>query len=339
MNKQKFKFLLMILVLFFVVNPLFAQRRITIRLASLVPENTAWGQALNRMAAEWARATNNEVQVIVFHGGTAGDEPEVLTKLRTNQLQAAVFSSMGLNSIMPEVMAISYPFLIRNQAEYNEVMRVLKPDLDRRIQQNGFTTLVWVHAGWIRFFSKNPVPTPADLRRVKIGSGTDDAQMINAFRIMGYQVESVPVTDSLMALNSGRIDAVYNSPVFVAGNQLFGVARNMSGINLAPFMGGILMNNNAWRQIPERYRPQLLEICRRLEREIEASVNALETEAITVMRRNGLIVNELTPAQMQVWYDDTARFENNLVSASNPVFHREYYFRIKDILTDFRRGR
>jgi len=68
-----FCYALIFLALFVSANPVFAQRRaITINLASLVPENTPWGSAINRMAADWERATNGEVQVIVFHNATPG---------------------------------------------------------------------------------------------------------------------------------------------------------------------------------------------------------------------------------------------------------------------------
>jgi TRAP-type C4-dicarboxylate transport system permease large subunit len=45
-------------------DPVFAQRR---KITSLVPENTPWGAALNRMAREWGTATNGEVELIVYH--------------------------------------------------------------------------------------------------------------------------------------------------------------------------------------------------------------------------------------------------------------------------------
>jgi TRAP-type C4-dicarboxylate transport system substrate-binding protein len=143
----------------------------------------------------------------------------------------------------------------------------------------------------------------------------------------------------LFALQSNRIDATYISPIFAAGTQLFGVARNMSNINVAPFMGGILMNEATWRRIPDRFKPALMEVSRRIEREIETSVAELEAEAISTMVRHGLRINELTPAQKQVWYDDTARFENRLLDGANPIFNREYYTRINNILTEYRRGR
>jgi len=339
-NKKRFKFLFLVMM-FFIISPLFAQaqRAMTIRLASIVPENTPWGQAINRMAAEWSRVTNGEINVVVLHGGTAGDESQQMALLRSNQIQAAVFSSMGLNSITPELMAISYPFLIRNDAELDEVLRIIRPDLDARMQQSGFVTLVWARAGWIRIFSRTPVITPDDLKRIRLGTVPDEQQIIQAFRLMGYQIVPAQMTELLFALQSGRIDATYNSPIFVAGSQLFGIARNMSNINVSPFMGGILMNEVTWRRIPERHRPALLQVSKQMEREIEMSIANLEADAIRTMMRHGLRINELTPAQMQLWYDDTARYESRLIGGTNPTFNREYVLRINQILTEFRRGR
>ena len=330
--------LLVILVLFFSVNSLFAQRRMPpIRLASLVPENTPWGAAINRMAAEWSRATNGEVQVIVFHNATAGDEAEVLRKLRLNDIQAAVFTSIGLSSVMPEVMAVSYPFLIRNDNELNEVMNIIKPDLDKKIQENGFITLAWAQAGWLKIFSKTPVYVPADLRRLKLSTGSEE-EMLQAFRIMGYQMIPTTLPTLIGDLNSGKVDAVYQSPIYAAGGQVFGIARHMASINIAPFMGGILMNETAWRRIPDRYKAELLAICKQMEKDIETSIINLEAETIATMVRYGLQINELTPAQMQEWYDDTARFESRLVGSNPPVFNRDYYNKISAILAEYRRG-
>jgi len=337
-NKLKFRTALVVLLLF-IVSPLFAQAKVTIRLASLVPENTAWGAAINKMAAEWSRITNGEVEVIVFHNGTAGGEGEVLRKLKINQIQAAVFTSMGVSAIMPEVMSISYPFLIRNDDELAAVMLKIKPQLDEKIKQNGYVTLAWANAGWIKIFSKTPVFTPDDLKKIRLAVPPDDQQMIQSFRLMGYQIVPVSLPDCLVSLRSGMIDALYQSPIYAAGNQLFGVAGNMTNVNLAPFMGGIFMNNTAWRRIPDKYKPQLLELCKKMETDIESSISGFESDAISTMLKYGLKINNPTPQQIQVWYDDTAKYENNLISGNPPVFNKEYYVLIKGILADYRKGR
>jgi TRAP-type C4-dicarboxylate transport system substrate-binding protein len=103
-------------------------------------------------------------------------------------------------------------------------------------------------------------------------------------------------------------------------------------------MGGILMNETAWRRIPDKYKSELLAICKRMEKDIEMSIINLENETISTMARYGLQINELTPQQMQEWYDDTARYESRLIGTNPPVFNREYYNRINAILTEYRKG-
>ena len=334
---------LFVILLLITAGQLQAQRRgdrgeIIITLASLVPEATPWGAALNRMAAEWSAATNGEVRLIVHHGGTAGDEAEVMRRLRQNQIQAAVFTSAGLRSVVPEIMTISYPFLIRNDAELDAVLSAVRPDIDAKITQSGFVPLAWSKAGWIRVFSRAPVFVPADLRRQRLGSSPDDQEILQAFRAMGYTIVPVNINEVLVALNSGRMDAVYWSPIAAAGAQIFGIANNMSTVNLGPFMGAILMNQTAWRRIPERHRPRLLEISKQIEAEIDNAVANLEAEAISSMVRHGLRINEPSPEQMQEWFNEASRHESRLVGGSNPIFNREFYNRITAIL-EAHRGR
>ncbi|MCL2185756.1 MAG: TRAP transporter substrate-binding protein DctP [Treponema sp.] len=338
-QKRYFKILFFCLLLFFILNPLFAQRALNVKLASLVPENTVWGQVINRLAAEWQQITGGQVNVTVFHGGTAGDESQVMTLLRSNQMQAAIFTSMGLSVIAPELMALSYPFLVRNDDEMNEVLRRLKPYIDDRLQRSGFVTLAWAHAGWVKLFSRAAFTTPDELRRMKLATGGEDQQTLQAFRIMGYQMVPIHLNEVVLSLQSGRIDATYISPIFAAASQLFGVASNMSNVNVAPFMGAVLMNDVTWRRIPDRFKPALMEANRRAEREIVSSLAALEADAIRTMSRHGLKIQEMTPVQMQVWYDDIQSYENRLVGNVNPIFNRDFYLRIKDILTEYRRGR
>jgi TRAP-type C4-dicarboxylate transport system substrate-binding protein len=324
------------LVLILTGLPLFAQRKITIKLASLVPENTPWGTAINRMATEWAQATNGEVELIVYHNGVAGDEAEVLRKLKINQIQAAIFTSIGLNAVTPEIMTLSYPLLIRTDDELNEVLTKIKPELDAKIQQSGFVTLAWAPAGWIKIFSRNPVFGPADLRRQKMATNADELEMMQAFKTMGFQMVPLNLNDILASLNSGMVDAVYQSPIAVAGFQIFGIAKNMSSINIAPFMGGIVMNNTAWRRIPDRHKDKIMAICGRIEGEIVRSIANLEAEAISTMSKYGLVINQAGSQHIQEWTSDIAKYENALVG---PIFNRDLYQKINAILQDYRRRR
>ena len=317
------------------VFPLSAQRKITIKLASLVPENTPWGASLNRMAADWAQVTGGEVELIIYHGGVAGDEAAVLRKLRGNQIQAALFTSAGLHLITPEIMTLSYPMLIRNNEELEAVLKELRPELDKKIQEKNYITLAWARAGWIKLFSKTPIFTPADLRKLKLGCNPDDLEMMQAFRAMGFQMIPVSLNDVLISLNSGMVDTVYMSPIAVAASQLFGITKNMLSLNVAPFMGGIVVNESAWRKIPEKHRPALQAICKRIEAEVDGSFAALEADAVATMVKFGLTVNTISAQQEKEWINDIGRYESRL---AGPIFDAGIHRKIVNILNAYRAG-
>jgi TRAP-type C4-dicarboxylate transport system substrate-binding protein len=288
------------------------------------------------MAAEWAAATNGGVTLQIYHNGTAGSEPDVLRKLRLNQIQAGVFSSVGLNAITPEIITLSVPFLIRNDGELEAVLSNLKSDLEAKIDEKGFFTLAWARAGWVRIFSRTPVFVPGDLKKQTVGTDPGEEKLMQAFKAMGYKMEAVPINDNLIALNSGKIDALYQSPIAVGGYQLFGIAKNMTNMNIAPFMGGIIMNRTAWRSIPDQYKPRLLEIAKRIEQDIDTSIFQLENEAVETMKKYGLTVNQVTRQQEQEWYADAARAIPSLLGTA---FDRGIYEKINTILANYRNGR
>jgi TRAP-type C4-dicarboxylate transport system substrate-binding protein len=269
----------------------------------------------------------------IFHNGVAGAELDVVRKLRLNEVQGAVLSTAGLSAIAQEVMTLSVPFMIRTDDELSAVLDNAKEDLERIITSKGFQIMAWARAGWVRFFSKPAFYTPTELRRIKLGTMTGQAEITQAFRTMGYQMIPVDEPSILISLNSSMIDALYLSPLFVAGNQIFGVTRNMLNLNVAPIMGGLVMNQPGWRAIPERYRAGILEISKRIEREMDLSIIALEAESIDTMRRYGLQVNDPTPAQVQQWYDETERAIPGLLGTT---FNRDLYNRFTAILRNYR---
>jgi TRAP-type C4-dicarboxylate transport system substrate-binding protein len=313
------------------------QRQITIKLASMVPANTPWGSALNRMAGEWSAATNGEVRMQIYPGSSQGTESDVLQKLNMNVLQAAVFTSFGLNKIVPEIMTLSMPMLIRNDQELAAVFDALKPDLEARINSGKYFSMALVRGGWIKIFSKDPVFVPADLKRMKVGSDTQEPGMTAAFKSMGYQVAPMESNRTLIALNGGAIEAIYVSPIASAGMQYFGVAKNMSTVNIAPFLGGVVINRHTWEMIPEQHREAILAITRRIGVEIETSLAQLESDAIGSMAKHGLVINDVTPQQAQEWYDDLEKAIPLLLNSG--AFDRGYYEKINGLLKTLRDGR
>jgi TRAP-type C4-dicarboxylate transport system substrate-binding protein len=308
-------------------------QRVTLKIASIAPENTPWGAALNKMAAEWKAVTGGQVELRIYHNGIAGSESDMLRKLKLGQIQGAVFTSFGLNEITREVLTLSCPFLIRDNDELDLALAGVRADLEAKIEAKGFKSVAWSKAGWVRFFSKSPVYLPEQLKSQKLATDPNDMALMQAFKSLGYQMVPIPMGETLMALNSGMVEAIYASPIAVGGFQLFGVAKNMASLKLAPFLGGIVLSSKAWRSVPEKYRDRLMESNRRLEKELDASILKLEEDAISTMSSYGLVTNQISSAQLKLWHEDV---ERGLAMVLGSSFDRETYDKVNDILKKHR---
>src|SRR5439155_19377662 len=128
-----------------------------VKLATLVPEGSVWDKALREMGAEWTTATQGRVKLQVYPGGVAGDEPDVVRKMRLGQLQSGAITTAGLASIDPAFNLFNIPMFFSSYPEMFAVLEKMEPILKRRLEERGFVLLMWGHGGWVYFFTKPPV--------------------------------------------------------------------------------------------------------------------------------------------------------------------------------------
>src|SRR4029078_12741600 len=72
---------------------------VTIKMATLVPEGSSWHTILKEVAEKWKTISGGRVVVKLYAGGVAGDDPEVVRKMRLGTLNAGVLTSVGLGEI------------------------------------------------------------------------------------------------------------------------------------------------------------------------------------------------------------------------------------------------
>jgi TRAP-type C4-dicarboxylate transport system substrate-binding protein len=302
-----------------------------IKLASVAPEASPWGAALNQLAVDWRTISNGRVRVRVYHNAIAGDEADILRKIRIGQLQAGVLTSSGLKQIVPEVFSVSVPFLIRSEGKLDYVMENISPELDEIVEQNRLHILAWSRAGWVHFFSKAPVVYPEDLQPQRLAADPADEELQQAFRLMGFRPTPIPQSELLTSLNSGLADAFYTSPLVAAGYQWFGLAPNMLGVPVAPFLGAIVISDQAWRRLPDSMKDDFLASAQRVADQIDAEVLDLEREALETMQQYGLHVQPATPEVVAAWEAYVERYEDAMLGVFDPAMTE----RVRELVAEY----
>ncbi|MDR0463512.1 MAG: TRAP transporter substrate-binding protein DctP [Treponema sp.] len=332
---------LLILMIFLAINAVYAQRGsarsevVNIRVASSLPKNSDWGRALDRLAADWGKATNNQVRAIVNHDGREGTEGDMLRKLNGDAIQVALFTSAAIAEICPEVLNLSVPFMIHNNAELDVVLQNVQPVLESRVK-NEFVILAWSKGGWIYVFSKEKVLVPDDLRKQKLGTSPELKDMNTVFRTMGYQLVEADIVNIGTRLASNMVNAIYMIPAAIAPMQMHKSLSHMLDLPIAPIMGALVMNRITWNKLTQDQQREIVNITRRTAVEFDASMARTESNAISAMGRDGLNVNKPNKEQNDAWQLDTKKALPSLVGT---IFDRDLYNRINELLEKTRSGR
>jgi len=327
--------------LFFTSDLVFAQRGtaradvVNIRIASPLPRNSEWGRALDRLAADWQRVTDNQLRVVVSHDGREGNEMRMLSSLASDAIQVGIFTSAGITEICPAVINLSVPFLIRNEAEFDLVLREVLPILETRVKEE-FVILAWSKGGWVYIFSREIILTPADLRRQRIGTSPELREMNTVFRTMGFNLVEADFVNVGQRLASNMINTIYVIPSLIAPMQLHRSVNHMLDLPIAAIMGAIVINRVTWNKISPAHQQEMLRVSRRIAGEFDASMSRTEASAISAMGRDGLRVNRPSQAQQDLWQ---AELDAAIPSLVGTVYDRDIYNRINEILERSRSGR
>ena len=305
----------------------------TLRLGSLAPQNSPWDDALREMAEEWQRATNGQVRMRIFPGGIAGDERDMLRKVRIRQLDMIAMTGIGMTDIFSGVLALQVPMMYKNEAEFWYVLERMKPYLERGVEENGFKVLLWTKIGWVNFFSRQPIVAPADLQRQRMFIYSGDADAARVWRTMGFQPVPLSTNDIMPSLQSGMIDAITVSPLTAAAYQWFGAAPNMTNMKWAPLLGGVVVSLDRWNRLPAATRAQLEQIALRIGERMQAGIDKADAEAIEIMQTHGLQIHQVPPNVVDEW---RTLAEKGVQSVVGTTIDRQAYEQVKAILKEYR---
>ncbi len=273
-----------------------------LKLGTLAPVGTSYHKTLMTMAEIWRKESGGAVDLNIFAGGKLGGEAEMVGLMQVNSLQATMLTAVGLAEIEPGVTGLqNIPMGFHSLAEVDYVGERLHPLLQERMAKKGFVVLFWVDSGWVRFFAKEPILRPDDLRKLKLFSWSGNPAQVELYQSAGFDAKALETADIVPGLSTGLIDAVPLPPFFAMAAQVDTRAPHMLELNWAPLVGALVVRKETWEKIPEATRAKLLVAAAKAGEEIKATGRREMTEAVAAMEKRGLKVQAVSPENEAEW--------------------------------------
>ncbi len=269
-------------------NAVVAKLKYLIKFATVAPEGSTWIKHMRALDKELRTKSNGRLGFRIYAGGVAGDELNVLKKIRIGQIHSAAFSGVGFGQILPMVRVLDLPFLFRDDTEIDLVHKKLRPFFAKQFKKKGFELLGWAEVGNVHLFSKKPIKRVKDLSGLKIWTWSGDPISKETFVAMGVNPIPLAITDVTTALNTGMIDTVYAPPLGALALQWQTSLRDMMALPLVHATGAILISSRYFKKLPPDLKEMLIKGLKKTMMELTFDLRKQNKEAIKMIQDSGL---------------------------------------------------
>jgi TRAP-type C4-dicarboxylate transport system substrate-binding protein len=259
-----------------------------IKIATVAPQGSAWMRIFNKMKARVKKETKGAVKLRMYAGQVQGDERDVVRKMRTGQLQGGSFTAVGLSMINPKVLVLQVPLMFKNHEQLEKVRRALHDEFEKSFREKGYELLGWGDVGWVYLFTKEPVTSKDDLKKQKVWAWGDDPLSKALMRAAGVSPRLLGLPQVYPALNTGMVDAVYNSPLACLTLQWHTKVKYYSDFPLAIAIGATVITKKSFDSLKPEHQKLLKKITRKYHEALNKRIRKDNEKALKALRGQGI---------------------------------------------------
>ena len=274
-----------------------------IKLATILPRGVGQDFILRKLAEDWKKASGGTVELKLAPGAQKDGEAGIVKKLNSKNYQAGLLSAVGLSEIEKDVTALQLmPLVFRDWDEVDFVRERIRGRLEDRLRAKGFIVLFWADSGWVNFFSKEEMTTPANFKTSKMFCWAGSAAQVEIMKSLGYHPMALETDNIHPSFASGMIDSAPLTPAFAMGFQIPTVAHYVLDVNWGPIVGAAIIRQDVWEKIPRELQKTLLSLCDKAAVDIRAEGRRFHKEALATLRKGPKTqVHTLTAEERRQW--------------------------------------
>lgn len=305
-----------------------------IRFATVAPEGSTWMKVMKEYAKAVEDATNNEIEFKIYPGQVAGDEKDVLRKIRIGQLDSGGFTGVGLGEILPEVRIMDAPFLFKSYEEVDYVADQFFDYFSKKFEEKGFILLGWAEVGFVYVFTNKPINVIEDMNGVKMWMWEGDPIAEATFKAFNISAIPLSITDVLTSLQTNLINGVYISPYACTVVQWHTRVKYMLDLPLADSNGAVLISKKKFNKLSDSQKEAL----RRLSKEYFGQLTQLSrkdnAESLELLKETGISFTSIDDKnKIDSFFESGKKARRDLIGK---LYDEDFLFKVEGLLDKYR---
>jgi tripartite ATP-independent transporter DctP family solute receptor len=221
------------------------------------PKATGYGFAGDVFEQKLAELSGGTMQVNQFPGAQLGQEPVMLQKLRSGDIDFIITSSANGATLSPELGVMSLHYLFRDEDHLAKA--VASPELNDAIKQlvsetvDGAHVLTVMTLGLRNIYAKQEVHSVDDVKGKKVrvqATKTEDTH----FPAYGAQPVHMPFGEVYTSLQTGVVDMAENGVNVYLSNKHYEVAPVMSFTQHEANNNLLWVSDKTWQSLSDEQK-------------------------------------------------------------------------------------
>ncbi len=325
-----------LIILFFTVACLATSSSsfaMTIKIATLAPDGTAWMKNMRAAAKEIAEKTEGRVKLKFYPGGVMGNDKSVMKKIRLGQLQGGALTGGSLATTYPDMQIYSLPMVFDNYDEIDYVRPIIDPLLKQGMQKKGFTILGISEGGFAYLMSNNTIKNVDDLKKHKLWIPEDDILNEALFRKMGVHPLTLPLADVYTGLQTGLIDTIGATTTGALAFQWHTRIRSVTDVPLLYLVGVLVVDNKRFSKINTTDQKVVIDVVQKTFAAMDEINRKDNDSARQALEKMGTAFVRPDDKEIAYW----KRFADEVIEEiGSKAASPELYKKLKDLLVKFR---
>ena len=285
----------------------FAADTYLIKLAYVVPETQSTHIAAKEVFKKYVEDNSGgKITVELYPNGQLGGDRQAIEAVQLGTIQMTIPAAAVLSGFEPKFQVFDLPFLFKDKkSAYKALDGALGDKLNSMLIPLGLRNLVYGENGFRNITNnRSPIHIPADLKGLKIRTMENPVHLAT-FKILGANPTPMSFGELYTALQQKTVDAQENPIPLIYTSKFYEVQEYCTITGHVYAATVVLINDDFYNKLPKDLQKVVMDGAIKYREEQRKMASKQDEDMLIELKRAGMKVNELTPAEKKVFIEAT----------------------------------